>query len=182
MQIFTIGHSTRSTEVLASMLWRNDVGTLVDVRGKWPHSRKNPQHNKENLEQVIPKSGIHYIHMPALGGWRTKDWDVDQSINAGWRHRGFHNYADYTLHMEYIDALQLLCEKAREERTAYMCAEAVPWRCHRLLISNTLTSWGWRVQHIVNDSGATMLHEFGKWGASPSVDEYGMITYPETAA
>lgn len=165
------------------MLQSNDIDLLVDVRGKWPFSRHNPQHNRENISIWLPtRFGIEYIHMPLLGGWQPKQ-KVDPSINGGWRVQGMKNYADYTRSDEFMEGLLQLEAEASKHKLAYMCAEAVPWRCHRLLLSNVLVARGHKVIHIMNRY-KTVEHELGMWGAVPAKDNCtsGIVTYPKQEA
>lgn len=132
--MFTIGHSTRPIEEFLGMLQAHEVRRLVDVRTV-PRSRHNPQFNREELSHALQGRRLHYQHVPALGGLRRPHRD---SVNTAWRNESFRGYADYMQTEEFQQALELLIELAREEPTAIMCAEAVPWRCHRSLIADAL--------------------------------------------
>lgn len=177
MRLYTIGHSTRSEEEFVTLLQSRKIDTLVDVRGKWPYSRHNPQHNQDSMKWWLASAGILYEHMPKLGGWQPKQ-PVDPTINGGWRHQGMHNYADYTLSDSFEEGLgELLFAALHNGRVAYMCAEAVPWRCHRLLLSNVLASRGYEVCHIMSLKQTT-IHELGKWGAKPELNKTGQLVYP----
>jgi uncharacterized protein (DUF488 family) len=151
--IFTIGHSTRPIAEFLEMLQAHGVRRLADVRTV-PRSRHNPQFNREDLEDVLHHRGLHYRHMPALGGLRHPRRD---SGNAAWRNASFRGYADYMQTEEFVQALDLLIELGSEEPTAAMCAEAVPWRCHRSLIADALLVRGIEVREIVSATRTTPL-------------------------
>lgn len=140
------------------MLEANGVRRLVDVRTV-PRSGHNPQFNREELSQALHGRGLHYRHMPALGGLRKPRPD---SVNTAWRNESFRGYADYMQTEEFQDALESLIDLAREEPTAIMCAEAVPWRCHRSLIADALLARGIKVLEIASATRITplMLHEW----------------------
>ncbi len=142
--IFTVGHSTLTWETFVAMLKSNGIQTLVDVRS-FPGSRRYPHVGREAMERALPNSGIDYKWMPALGGRRKPKPD---SKHSEWRNAAFRGYADYMDGPEFSNALEELKELAREKPTAYMCSEAVWWRCHRGLISDRLKSEGWTVIHI----------------------------------
>jgi uncharacterized protein (DUF488 family) len=144
LTVYTLGHSTRSAEELVSVLERYGIRRLVDVR-TLPGSRKVPQFNKEALEPLLAGAGIDYVHLKELGGLRKPRPD---SENAGWRNESFRGYADYMRTPEFERALERLVALAGEEPTAIMCAEALPWRCHRSLIADALTVRGHEVVHI----------------------------------
>ena len=146
--IRTVGHSTRPVEALIDMLKAHGVKRLIDVR-TIPKSRYNPQFNGEALERSLQKAGIGYEHMKGLGGLRHPRKD---SINTGWRNESFRGYADYLQTQEFESALAALMEAAGREPVAIMCAEAVPWRCHRSLISDALVARGHAVEHIMSAS------------------------------
>lgn len=143
--IWTIGHSTRSFEEVVTMLHSFSIQLVVDVRS-FPGSRKFPQFNKEALEIFLPENNIRYVHMITLGGRRKAHVD---SRNTGWRHAAFRGYADYMETSAFKDGIKELIEKALKQRTAYMCSEAVWWRCHRSMISDYLKVQGWKVMHIM---------------------------------
>lgn len=143
--IYTIGHSTRSLEELLNMLRSFNIETLVDIR-TFPGSRRYPQFNKENLEISIPQAGIQYIHLPGLGGRRKVKKD---SKNNRWRNNSFKGYADYMETGEFKNAIDNLQQIALKETTAFMCSEAVWWRCHRSMVSDYLKVHDWNVLHIM---------------------------------
>ena len=144
LRIHTIGHSTRSIDTLIDLLRAHGIVRLCDVRSM-PRSRRHPHFNREALPEPLAGAGITYTHMPALGGLRKPRVD---SINTAWREDGFRGYADYMQTAEFSAALEALTTEAVRQPTAIMCAEAVPWRCHRSLISDALTSRGVEVRHI----------------------------------
>jgi uncharacterized protein (DUF488 family) len=141
----TIGHSTHSIDEFTWMLRAHGVETLVDVRTV-PRSRHNPQFNRETLPDSLQAAGIEYVHMPALGGLRRARPD---SVNTGWKNLSFRGYADYMQTPEFGAAIEQLIELSTARRTAIMCSEAVPWRCHRSLIADALTVRGVPVEHIM---------------------------------
>jgi uncharacterized protein (DUF488 family) len=132
--IFTIGHSTRTIEAFLALLRQNAITQLADVR-KMPASRRHPQFGKEALARNLAEAGIGYRHMPGLGGLRKGAAD---SVNTGWRNASFRAYADYMQTPEFAQHLKALIEWAAHAQTVIMCAEAVPWRCHRSLIADAL--------------------------------------------
>jgi uncharacterized protein (DUF488 family) len=142
--IFTIGHSTRSLAELAELLQAHGVTRLIDVR-TISRSRHNPQFNLETLPDGLAQYGITYEQMPGLGGLRHAKAD---SRNAGWENAAFRGYADYMASPEFAAALQSLIEGSQAEIVAIMCAEAVPWRCHRRMIADALLARGLQVFHI----------------------------------
>ncbi|MFO0701964.1 MAG: DUF488 domain-containing protein [Nitrospira sp.] len=143
--LWTIGHSTRSIDQLVALLNAHGVQQLVDVRAI-PRSRHTPQFNKETLLKGLQNEGLLYTHMAQLGGLRKPR---KESINQGWRNNSFRGYADYMQTDEFWSALDELIAESRTLPTAIMCAEAVPWRCHRSLIADALVSRGWEVRHIM---------------------------------
>jgi uncharacterized protein (DUF488 family) len=149
-RLFTIGHSTRSLAEFLDLLDREGVRHLVDVRA-FPASRRYPHFSKENLEHSLVDKGIRYTHFPELGGRRRANPD---SRNTLWRNAGFRAYADYMETDGFEAGLAGLLRLAGEETTAVMCAEAVPWRCHRTLISDAAEAQGIQVFHIL-DSATT---------------------------
>ncbi|MBL8036850.1 MAG: DUF488 domain-containing protein [Nitrospira sp.] len=172
--LWTIGHSTRPIDEFITLLKVHHVQCLVDVR-TIPRSRHNPQFNREDLSKKLKAEGILYVHMPQLGGLRKAKKD---SINVGWRNASFRGYADYMQLEAFWKALDELTVGSRELRTAIMCAEAVPWRCHRSLIADALVSRGWEVRHIMSESKADR-HQL----TSFAIMENGLLRYsdPNTA-
>jgi uncharacterized protein (DUF488 family) len=145
MPLHTLGHSTRPLDELVALLRENGVTQLADVRTV-PRSRHNPQYNADTLPGSLQAQGIGYTHMPELGGLRKARRD---SINMGWRNASFRGYADYMQTPEFEQALTTLMQRAEQESLAVMCAEAVPWRCHRSLIADALSVRGVEVRHIM---------------------------------
>jgi uncharacterized protein (DUF488 family) len=152
--IFTIGHSTRSLEELVEVLQAHGIQTLVDIRS-FPMSRRLPHFNRESLEKSLTAAGIRYVWMKALGGRRKKI--RDDSLNVVLRSPSFRNYADYMLTEEFEQAIEELLRLAEHSRTAYMCAERVYFRCHRMLVSDWLVAHGHEVLHI-DGTGPTKPH------------------------
>jgi len=168
-RIFTIGHSTRAVEAFIEMLQANGVKRLVDVRTV-PRSRHNPQFNRDILPVTLKDAGIGYTHLEALGGLRHARKD---SLNTGWRNTSFRGFADYMQTPAFEAGLDALIEIAKRETTAIMCAEAVPWRCHRSLIADALTARGYTVGDIMSVS-KTQTHSL-----TPFAKREGTrITYP----
>ena len=145
MTIYTIGHSTRALEALLALLHAHGIRQLVDVRTV-PRSRRHPHFSREALPSPLATEHIDYVHMPGLGGLRTPRPD---SINTGFPADGFRGYADYMQTPGFRTSLDALVAHARRAPTAIMCAEAVPSRCHRSLISDALLACGLDVRHIV---------------------------------
>ena len=148
--IFTVGHSTRSFDDLVTILRAHGVERLVDVR-TIPRSRHNPQFNRDTLSKALHNRRLSYRHMKALGGLRHARPD---SINTGWRNASFRGFADYMQTPPFGAALEKLLRLAEQKPTAIMCAEAVPWRCHRSLIADALTARGYEVQDIMSATSA----------------------------
>jgi uncharacterized protein (DUF488 family) len=144
-RLYTIGHSTRTLEDLIETLQAHQIQTLVDIRA-FPMSRRLPQFNRESLEESLRAAGIRYVWMKALGGYRKKI--REESPHIGLRNESFRNYADYMLTAEFESAMAELIALAESSRTAYMCAERVYFRCHRMLVSDWLVAHGHEVLHI----------------------------------
>ena len=146
--IFTIGHSNRPIEEFTQLLEENLVELLADIRTV-PRSRVNPQFNKENLPESLEKVGIKYIHMPSLGGLRSRPKGAPPSHNTAWENGSFRNYADYAETEAFREGLDQLLTLARKQRTCYMCSEAVWWRCHRRIVTDYMLAAGMKVMHIM---------------------------------
>jgi uncharacterized protein (DUF488 family) len=144
--VMTIGHSTRTLDEFIGLLQAHGVTCVADVRTV-PRSRHNPQFNKTSLPRSLKKSGLSYVHLPGLGGLRHAKRD---SLNVGWRNASFRGYADYMQTPEFGQSLDELVQLASREQIALMCAEAVPWRCHRSLIADALLVRGIRVEDIMS--------------------------------
>ena len=142
--IYTIGHSTRTIEQFLELLKAHYILEIVDVRTV-PKSRHNPQFGQDQLPPALKRAGIGYTHLKTLGGLRHPGKD---SLNQGWQNLSFRGFADYMATEEFGQGLQELKECAEKRTVAIMCAEAVPWRCHRSLIADALTNQGWQVLHI----------------------------------
>src|SRR3954470_7432555 len=147
--LYTIGHSTRTIEELLASLQSHDIKTLVDFRA-FPMSRRLPHFNRENLEKSLGEAGIRYVWMKELGGMRKKS--LEESPNVALRNSSFRNYADYMLSPEFERAMAELLALAEHSRTAYMCAERVYFKCHRMLVSDWLVAHGHEVLHIDNEN------------------------------
>jgi uncharacterized protein (DUF488 family) len=145
-EVLTIGHSTRSIEEFVRLLQAHGVECVVDVR-TIPRSRHNPQFNADALPASLSSAGIGYEHASALGGLRRAAAD---SVNSGWRNASFRGYADYMQTSQFVTAMEKLIPLAAQRRLALMCAEAVPWRCHRSLIADALVIRGIGVEHIMS--------------------------------
>ena len=144
--ILTIGHSTRPIHEFIDLLRQNEVDRLVDVR-TIPRSRHNPQFSREALAKSLEGAGIDYAHIKELGGLRHPRPD---SLNTGWRNASFRGYADYMQTEDFSQALDRLLDLCADKRCAVMCAEAVPWRCHRGLLADALLAQGVAVEHIMS--------------------------------
>ncbi|HEY5213480.1 MAG TPA: DUF488 domain-containing protein [Acidobacteriaceae bacterium] len=149
--IFTVGHSTRSIDEFVELLRAHGVKGIVDIRSI-PRSRHNPQFNADALEHSLQQEHMSYKHIQELGGLRHAKKD---SLNLGWRNTSFRGFADYMATQEFSEGLEVLVKIANARETAIMCAEAVPWRCHRSLIADALTKKGWTVRDIMSRTVAT---------------------------
>ena len=166
-RIYTIGHSTRALEELVALLREHGVKRLADIR-RYPGSRRYPHFSREALEISLPERGIEYVHIPELGGRRRPNAD---SPNTALQNEQFRAYADHMATEEFRRAVDGLV--AFEGRTAVMCAEAVPWRCHRNLLSDELLRRGCEVVHILG-RGQAKRHEMTPWARLAG----DCITYP----
>lgn len=167
--VYTVGHSTRSFDELVELLRAHGVERLVDVRTV-PRSRTNPQFNRDTFGPALRNRRIAYRHTKDLGGLRRARPD---SVNTGWRNASFRGYADYMQTDEFAAAVDELTGLAEEKTTAIMCAEAVPWRCHRSMIADALIVRGWEVRDIMTAGPAKPR----KLNPMAKVDEL-RITYP----
>ncbi len=169
---FTIGHSTRPLEEFITLLRAHDVTLVADVRTV-PRSRHNPQYNRETLPTALAAAGVGYRHLAALGGLRHT---TAASVNTGWRNASFRGYADYMQTPDFDAGLAELLDLARHDTVAIMCAESVPWRCHRSLIADALTVRGIGVADIIGPGRAQPHH------MTPFAHVEGLrITYPPEA-
>jgi len=167
--VLIIGHSTHPWKVFLALLRAHRVERVIDVRSI-PRSRHNPQFNQETLRAKLRGARIGYVHLRKLGGLRHARGD---SANMGWRNRSFRGFADYMQTSEFDAGLQRLIKLARQKRTALMCAEAVPWRCHRSLIADALTVLGIRVEDIMSKN-RSQLHSLTSFARV----RRSCITYP----
>ncbi|HKX69466.1 MAG TPA: DUF488 domain-containing protein [Intrasporangium sp.] len=151
MRVHTIGHSTRPLEEFLGILRGHDISSLVDIRTV-PKSRHNPQFHIDSLSRTLPDAGVEYRHLPSLGGLRQPRKD---SANLGWRNVSFRGYADHMGTPEFAAGIEELLALARTQPTAIMCAEAVPWRCHRSLVGDALLVRGVEVIDIFDEAKAT---------------------------
>ncbi|MDP2248071.1 MAG: DUF488 domain-containing protein [Nitrosomonadales bacterium] len=167
--ICTIGHSNRPLEVFLELLQANEIARVLDVR-TMPRSRY-PQFNRESLIEALNVASISYTHLPGLGGLRHPRKD---SINTGWDNASFRGYADYMQSHEFTNQVEMVVKLASKERCALMCAEAVPWRCHRSLIGDALLIRGIRVEDIF-ESDQRKPHLLTKFARVDGTQ----ITYPK---
>jgi uncharacterized protein (DUF488 family) len=168
--IHTVGHSTHPIDDFIRILKAHGIAQLVDIR-TIPKSRHNPQFNRETLNASLVGAGIRYEHMPGLGGLRHPRPD---SINLAWRNMSFRGYADYMQTDEFRNNLERLIELAAAGPTAIMCAEAVPWRCHRSLVGDALTARGADVIDIMSEAKA-QPHSITPF----ALIERDRVTYPK---
>ncbi len=171
--ILTIGHSTRALDDFLDILRAHRVTRVVDIR-TIPRSRHNPQFNQESLSESLKESAIDYIPMKQLGGLRDSKAD---SPNMGWRNSSFRGFADYMQTQEFAEGVDQLVGLAQDGQVAIMCAEVLPWRCHRWLIADALLVRGVQVEHIMTIKTRSE-HTLTKWAHI----EGTQITYPENHA
>jgi uncharacterized protein (DUF488 family) len=169
VELFTIGHSNRAIDEFLALLDAHRIKQVVDVRTA-AGSRKNPQFMRDELARALDAHHIGYIHVPALGGFRKPR---SESINTAWRNESFRGYADHMQTPEFETALAELLDLAAQRSTVVMCAEAVPWRCHRSLIADAVVARGLAVGHIVSPTRCNphTLTSFAQ------IDN-GRVTYP----
>jgi uncharacterized protein (DUF488 family) len=166
--LYTVGHSNTPADVLLTILSNAGIKTLCDIR-RYPASRRNPQFNADRLAASLADIGIDYRHFEALGGRRVPD---KASINTAIREEQFRGYADYMASSEWNEALSQVLALAAEAPTAVMCAESLPFKCHRSLLSDVAVARGVRVVHLI---GATQREHVL---ASHAKVENGIVTYP----
>jgi uncharacterized protein (DUF488 family) len=176
-RVFTIGHSTHALTEFVALLSRAGVEMVVDVR-RLPHSRHNPQFDREALAGSLPAAGIAYRPMPALGGRRRRPKGAPPSPNGLWRNESFRNYADYALGEAFRTGLDELCDLVAERPLALMCAEALWWRCHRRIIADHLLARATRVSHILADGKI----EPASLTPGARLDAEGRLIYPPDPA
>ena len=167
---FTMGFSNRTWDQTTDILHHQRIERLVDIR-TLPGSRRTPQFNLENLQEKLPEAGIEYIHMKSLGGLRKPL--RDSTVNAAWRNDGFRGYADYMQSPAFEESLEALIQLLKENRTVYVCTEAVFWRCHRQLVSDALQIRGYRIGHIMGP-GKVQAHTLTPFARVEDL----RITYP----
>ena len=167
--MFTIGHSTKSKEVFLQLLEAHHIEILVDIR-RLPGSSRFPQFNSDRLKRALQRRGIRYLYFPDLGGRRPAKKD---SKNLGWRVAAFRGYADYMETESFKKSLERLILLAKKKRTVVMCAEALPWRCHRRLVADAVVARGLPVFDIMTPTRATP-HELPPWARL----RLGRLSYP----
>jgi uncharacterized protein (DUF488 family) len=150
LTVWTVGHSTRTAEAFFTLLRAHEIELLADIRTV-PKSRRNPQFNSDTLAGALALAGMAYVHLPGLGGLRHPRKD---SPNSAWQNDSFRGYADHMQTTEFEHSLLDLINRAGKHPTAMMCAEAVPWRCHRSLVADALVARGASVLHIMTESAA----------------------------
>lgn len=169
-KLYTIGHSTRALDEFLTMLRANNISQLIDVRSV-PKSAHNPQYNKEFLGPYLRNRQINYAHHQNLGGLRHAKKD---SQNLGWHNASFRGYADYMQTPQFTKALDKLVKKTKDKNVAIMCAEALPWRCHRSMIADALVGLkGFEVQHIMSQT-SNLNHELTSFAKIKN----SKVTYP----
>jgi len=171
--VLTVGHSTRSLEAFIALLQAHEVTCVADVRTV-PRSRHNPQFNKTSLPRALKKAGMGYVHLPGLGGLRHT---LSDSPNMGWHNASFRGYADYMQTPAFAQGLDELIRLAGESRIVLLCAEAVPWRCHRSLIADALLVRGIRTEHIMSPT-RRQLHKLTAFAKVRGAK----LTYPAETA
>lgn len=168
-EVFTIGHSTRDIDEFIKLLEVNNVKRLVDIRTV-PRSRHNPQFEQVALKTSLEARGIDYVYLKELGGLRPK---AKQSTNLAWRNQSFRNYADYMQTNDFAEGIESLISLANEKITAIMCAEAVPWRCHRSLVGDALLARDLEVSDIMSET-KTSKHKLTSFAVVDGTN----VTYP----
>ena len=172
LRIMTVGHSTRTLDEFVRLLHTHQATCIADVRTV-PRSRHNPQFNRDVLPASLGRAAIRYVHLQGLGGLRHVK---SGSPNTGWRNASFRGFADYMQTAEFSASLEELIRLAEKELVVLMCAEAVPWRCHRSLIADALLVRGFRVEHIMNERHR-QLHALTPFAQVRG----GELTYPAAA-
>lgn len=169
LSVYTIGHSTRTIDDFIKLIKSYGIEEVIDVR-TIPGSKHNPQYNEENLKISLAEQNIEYLHIKELGGLRKPNKD---SINMGWKNKSFRGYADYMQTPEFSKALNQLIDLSKSKTVAIMCAEAVPWKCHRSLIGDSLVASKIAVEDIIA-IGKSSPHELTKFAKVSG----GNVTYP----
>lgn len=169
MTVYTIGHSTRPAAEFIGILQSFRIELLADIR-TIPRSRHNPQYDQTELQKLLSAAHVEYVHLADLGGLRHAKKD---SVNMAWKNLSFRGYADYMQTIEFAGAVQNLISLANEQRTAIMCSEAVPWRCHRSLVGDALLVCGVEVADIMGE-GSSKPHKLTPWAKVQGEQ----VTYP----
>jgi len=169
LPIYTIGHSTRSASEFVAILNAYEIKLLADIR-TIPRSRRNPQFESDVLRASLAENHIEYVHLRSLGGLRRP---LKDSVNTAWRNDSFRGYADYMQTEEFARAIDNLLERASSGKTAIMCAEAVPWRCHRSLVADALLARGIEVIEIMS-AASSRVHKLTEWARVNGT----AVTYP----
>jgi uncharacterized protein (DUF488 family) len=172
-EFFTIGHATRPIAVFIELLNEAEVRLVVDVRTA-PHSRTNPQFNRDALDASLAMFDIEYYHIADLGGHRPRQKQIPVGTNAFWQNQSFHNYADFAMSRAFQSGLDELRELGHAKRSAIMCAETLWWRCHRRIIADYLLAAGEMVFHILGPGHIEEAHMTP--AAKPRPD--GVLIYP----
>ena len=168
-KLHTIGHSTRSSDEFLSILKAFGIELVADIRTV-PRSRRNPQYDQDSLKHLLEEHRLGYVHLPALGGLRRPKKD---SSNLGWMNESFRGYADYMQTAEFAAAIDDLIARAAASSTVIMCAEAVPWRCHRSLVGDALLVRGIQVEDIMSQKSGKP-HMLTPWARVEGLH----VTYP----
>jgi uncharacterized protein (DUF488 family) len=168
--IYTLGHSTRPREELLSILDAFSIGLIVDIRAI-PRSRRNPQYDQDEFRRWLKEHGVNYMHLGGLGGLRHPRKD---SVNTAWKNDSFRGYADYMQTAEFTGAIEELIALAALHTSAIVCAEAVPWRCHRSLVADALLVRGIDVRDILSAT-VSKPHKLTPWAAVDGIH----VTYPQ---
>lgn len=173
LRLYTIGHSSRTFDELHALLDRHGIELLVDVR-RFPGSRRQPWFSQDELHDALVERGIGYRHLRELGGRRTADEHATEAWGGAWRNTSFRAYAEHAQSATFRHGIETLLDLADDARTAIMCSEAVPWRCHRWLISDVVAAMGVDVVHVVGD-GAAHEHLVSSFA---HVAPDGRVTWP----
>jgi uncharacterized protein (DUF488 family) len=167
--IYTLGHSTHPADKFVRILRAHGIELVADIR-TIPRSRRNPQYDQNALKRLLANEGVEYFHFAGLGGLRHARKD---SLNTGWKNTSFRGYADYMQTPEFAQAVEELLATAATKKTALLCAEAVPWRCHRSLVGDALLVRGVEVEDILSETRAEP-HKLTPWARVQGLE----VTYP----
>jgi uncharacterized protein (DUF488 family) len=176
--LFTVGHSNRTLEDFVALLSAHGVRRVLDVR-RYPQSRKWPHFDAGALSDSLPRAGIAYAGLPELGGRRRPRPD---SRNTAWRNEAFRGYADFMESETFQEGLGRALEEARRDPSALLCAEALPWRCHRSMIADAALARGWTVADILSEKEARehRLTSFARLEGPRVVYDGGVLPFPKT--